>query len=111
MSSSHEPVYWDSLGHTLLAATGYNVSLPIGTTDWAVINISGGTLYAAGSGATLATGATSSVPIPTATSFEGKGQSLFVGNLTGAGLAVVVAWRRPGRQPDMNAGTATFTAL
>ncbi len=111
MSSSQQPIYWDSLGHSLLAGTGYSVELPIGTTDWTVFNTSLGDIAIAGTAASLAV-ALNVIPIPTATApVSGKGQSLFVGNATVGALTVVVAWQRPGRQPDMDAGTATFTAL
>ena len=110
MSSSHETIYWDSLGQSLAAGTAYSVALPIGTTEWTVINTSNGTIGIAGTAASIAVAA-NVVPIPTATALSGKGQQLFVGNATGGALTVVVTWGRAGRQPSMDAGTASFTAL
>ena len=111
MSSSHQPIYWDSLGQSLAPTTAYGVDLPVGTTDWTVVNMSAGTIIVAATAATIATGVTNSIPVLTGTSLSGKGQQLFVGNLTGGALAATVVWHRPGRQPDMDAGTASWNAL
>ena len=111
MSSSQQPIYWDSLGHTLLAATAYRVNLPVGTTDWTVMNMSGGTIGVAGTAASIVVAA-NVIQVPTATPpVSGNGQSLFVGNATAGPLPVLVVWRRAGRQPTSDAGTTTLTAL
>ena len=110
MSSSHQPIFWDSLGQTLAAGAAYRVNLPIGTTEWRVVNTSGGTIGVAGTAASIATAA-NVVPCPSATSLVGQGQSLFLANGTGGGLTVVGVWARAGRQPDPGAGTASFTTL
>jgi len=113
MSSSHEPIYWGSVGATLADGTDYTVNLPVGTTEWTVINVNAGaanTLRIAGNGTTIAT-VGQCIPVPAGTTASGKGQSLFVANDSGGPLGVAVAWMRPGRQPSMDAGTATITAL
>ena len=111
MASSDETIYWDSLGQSLALGTAYRVNLPVGTTEWAVYNTSGGTIGVAGTAATIAVPA-NTVAIPTGQPpVTGKGQSLFVGNATGGALTIVVRWSRQGRQPTNDAGTASFTAL
>lgn len=111
MASSHEIIYWDSLGQSLAATTAYRVDLPVGTTEWAVYNTSAGTVGVAGTAATIASAA-DLVPLLTASPpITGKGGSLFVGNATGGPLTVVVRWSRPGRQPTNDAGTASFVAI
>jgi hypothetical protein len=108
MSSSQQPIYWDSAGHTLLATTAYKVNLPSGTTDWTVVNTSGATIGIAGTAATIAS---PHLGVLTGEDLSGKGQELYLANATGGGLAVVVVWIRAGRQPTNNAGVTTFTAL
>ena len=113
MSSSHEPIYWGSVGASLADGSAYTVNLPVGTTEWTVVNVNtgaGDTLRIAGNSTTILT-AGLCIPIPATTSASGKGQSLFVANDSGGPLGVAVAWMRPGRQPAMDAGTATITAL
>ena len=111
MSSSQQPIYWDSAGQALAATTAYKVNLPTGTADWTVLNGSGGTVSIAGTQATIGLAITNHVVLPDATSFSGKGQELYVSNPSGGALTIQVSWIRAGRQPTGDAGTTTFTAL
>ena len=108
MSSSQQPLYWDSASQALAATTAYKVNLPPGTTDWTVVNGSGGTIGIAGTAATIAS---PHLAVLNNTVFNGKGGELYLANATGAPLTVVVSWIRPGRQPTGDAGATTFTAL
>ena len=111
MSSSQQPLYWDSVGQSLAPTTAYKVNLPSGTTDWTVVNTSAGTIGVAGTAASIAVAA-NVIQIPTGQpAVTGKGQSLFLGNASGGALTVLVIWTRAGRQPTADAGTTTFTAL
>jgi len=113
MSSSHETMYWGTVGASLLNTTDYAVNLPVGTTGWTIVNtntVVTDILRIAGNSTTIAT-PSQCVPLLPGASTSGKGQSLFVANDSGGALNVVVAWERPGRQPTNNAGTATITAL
>ena len=113
MSSSHEPIYWGSVGASLADGSAYSVNLPVGTTEWTIVNVNAGagdTLRVAGNSTTILT-AGLCIPVPSGTTVSGKGQSRFVANDSGGALGVAVAWMRPGRQPAMDAGTATITAL
>ena len=113
MSSSHEPVYWDSTSASLAATTSYRVNLPAGTTDWAVVNASGGDVRIAGTEATITSVATPppQLTVRTGSVHIGKGHGLFIANGTGGALIVGLTWSRVGRQPSVDAGTVTFTAL
>lgn len=112
MSSTHEPFYWDSTALSLAGTTSYQVVLPTGTTEWTVTNGSGSDILFAGSAATVTSVATPGpyVTIRHQAALTGKGQSLFVSNRNGGVLAIGVIWGRPGRQPFMDAGTATLSA-
>ena len=108
MSSSQQPIYWDSAEQALAATTAYKVNLPIGTTDWTVYNASGGSVGIAGTAATIAS---PNIAVRNNEAMSGKGQGLYLANGTGAPLTIQVSWIRAGRQPTDNAGTTTFTAL
>jgi hypothetical protein len=108
MSSSQQPIYWDSAEQALAATTAYKVNLPIGTTDWTVYNGSGGTVGIAGTAATIAA---SHLAVRNDDAVSGKGQDLYLVNGTGGALTIQVSWIRAGRQPTSDAGTTTFTAL
>ena len=113
MSSSQQPVYWGSVGAALADGTAHSVNLPVGTTDWTIVNTNAGVgdfLRIAGNSTTITTAA-QCIPVAPSTSLTGKGQSLFVANDSGGALNVAVDWERPGRQPTADAGTATITAL
>ena len=111
MSSSQQPIYWGTVGASLTDATDYVVNLPVGTTEWTIVNVNAaGDLRIAGNSTTIATAA-QCMPLPAGVSILGKGQSLFVANDSGGALNVAVGWARPGRQPANDAGTATITAL
>jgi hypothetical protein len=113
MASSHETIYWDSLGHSLLNGAAYRVELPSGTTEWTVINVNAGAtdmLAVAGTAASIASAA-NRIPLAPTAVLSGKGGSLFVANGTGAPLSVIVMWGRHGRQPTNDAGRADFITL
>jgi len=118
MSSSHEPIYWDTTQHTLAVPVGpatqttYSYNFPQGTTRWRLINLDqtdspeiGGTLATV----TAATGSYGVPPLalPSATraastwnSVEGAGQTVFIRNRNAGTVTVQLFWERIGRQPN-----------
>jgi len=113
MASSHETIYWDSLGHILAATTAYRVDLPSGTTEWTVINVNAGAadmLAVAGTATSIASAA-NRIPLAPTAVVSGKGGSLFVLNPNVGSLPVIVMWGRHGRQPTNDAGLADFITL
>ena len=113
MSSAHQPIYWDSRGQSIAAGKAHRIDLPIGTTSWTIANPSAtGTdyMFIAGTAANIAV-ALNRIYLAPGTTITGKGQTVYVLNATGGALESKIIWERPGRQPDMDAGTATFTEL
>jgi hypothetical protein len=113
MSSTNVPFYWDSTAHTLALTTIYRVGLPSGTTEWTVLNPSLQPIFIAGTEATITSAATPPpyVGVLAGTAQSGKGQSLYIANRTPGPLDIGLTWGRPGRQPEMDAGTVTFEAI
>jgi len=113
MSSSHQPIYWDSLGQSMVGLTAYRIDLPPGTTSWVIANAESGAtdhMFIAATAANIAD-ATNRLYLAPASTLSGVGQTLYVLNGTGGALVSKVTWHRPGRQPTNDAGTATFTAI
>jgi len=123
MSSTHEPVYWDCVGHTLAnpggvgVASTYSITFPQGTTMWRIIN--GSATHSPEVAGTLATITTAPNPIPipevvegsTWNVYTGSGQTVFIRNRhNGQTINISIMWERIGRQPAMDAGAPVISA-
>ena len=128
MSSSHEPIYWDTTQHTLAAPLGpatqttYSLSFPQGTTRWQIINLDA--VVSPEIAGTLATITTALGPagvppltLPSATRGAstwnvagGAGSVVFIRNRNPGTVLVQISWERVGRQPNgMDPGTVTIS--
>jgi len=123
MSSSHEPIYWDTAAFTLAdpgapgAVTTYSLGFPQGTTRWRIFNLS--TTHNPEVAGTFATIQLANGPlgIPTLVAgstwnmLDGTAQGVFIRNRNnGQTIATSIMWERVGRQPDMDAGVVTISA-
>tara|TARA_R110000824_G_scaffold8808_4_gene40043 strand:+ start:7218 stop:7604 length:387 start_codon:yes stop_codon:yes gene_type:complete len=124
MSSSQQPIYWDSVILSMASIGGaktvstYLITLPQGTIGWRIVNgdaTATNTIEVASNAATIAaSGPPGIFPMTIAGAggtmdFPG-GLHVYVRNRNAATPPVQVMWWRPGRQPVMDAGTATISA-
>jgi|2_EtaG_2_1085320.scaffolds.fasta_scaffold02513_10 hypothetical protein len=118
MSSSHQPIYWDTAAHVLAdpgapgAASTYSITFPLGTTRFRIVN--GHATHGAEIAGTLATitAVSGSMPLPPNIEYTCAGHAIFIRNRNnGQAIPIAVIWERIGRVPDnMNAGVATISS-